>query len=153
MSDEIAPITLTILYEMMADLTRRIEGIKLILSEYPSSVRGALGVVMLLLPHLTSPTSLLWVPHIHNLTHIHAPFLIHYIGYIDITSILASGPSGHYNSSRADIWTSSSQYVFFIPTSSLTMHADTPSPTVPDLIDLEDHLWYYYGVFGVRFGA
>ena len=57
MSDEIAPITLTTLYEMMLDLTQRIERIKLILSEYPSSSRGAPGVVMLSLPHLTSPTS------------------------------------------------------------------------------------------------
>ena len=53
MSDEITPITLTALYEMMVDLTRRIE---LILSEYPLSSRGALGVVMFSLPHLVSPT-------------------------------------------------------------------------------------------------
>ena len=56
MSDEIAPITLTTLHEMMVDLTRRIERIELILSEYPLSSRGALGVVMLSLPHLASPT-------------------------------------------------------------------------------------------------
>ena len=43
MSDEIAPITLTTLYEMMVDLTRMIE---LILSEYPSSSRGDPRVVM-----------------------------------------------------------------------------------------------------------
>ena len=49
MSDEIAPITLTTLYEMMADLTRRIERIELIFSEYPSSSREAPGVVMPLL--------------------------------------------------------------------------------------------------------
>ena len=56
MSDEIAPITLitlTTLYEMMADLTQMIE---LILSEYPSSSRRAPKVVMPSLPHLTSPT-------------------------------------------------------------------------------------------------
>ena len=46
MLDEIAPITLTTLYEMMVDLTRRIERIELILSEYPSSSRGAPRVVM-----------------------------------------------------------------------------------------------------------
>ncbi|RVW15540.1 hypothetical protein CK203_077749 [Vitis vinifera] len=56
MSDEIAPITLTTLYEMMADLTRRVERIELILSEHPSSSRGAPGVAMPSLPHLTSPT-------------------------------------------------------------------------------------------------
>ena len=54
MSDEIAPITLTTLYEMMADLTRRIE---LISSKYPSSSREAPGVVMSSLPHLASLTS------------------------------------------------------------------------------------------------
>ena len=57
MSDEIAPITLTTLYEMMMDLTWRIERIELILSKYPSSSKGALRVVMLSLPHLASPTS------------------------------------------------------------------------------------------------
>ncbi|KAL6323732.1 hypothetical protein AAG906_002200 [Vitis piasezkii] len=56
MSDEIAPITLTTLYEMMVDLTRRVERIELILSEHPSSSRGAPGVAMPSLPHLTSPT-------------------------------------------------------------------------------------------------
>ncbi|KAJ9687631.1 hypothetical protein PVL29_016208 [Vitis rotundifolia] len=58
MSDEIAPITLTTLYEMMTDLTRRIERIELILSEYPSSSRGVLGVVRPSSPHLASPTSI-----------------------------------------------------------------------------------------------
>ncbi|RVW56179.1 hypothetical protein CK203_080810 [Vitis vinifera] len=53
MSDEIAPITLTTLYEMMVDLTRRVERIELILSEHPSSSRGAPGVAMSSLPHLT----------------------------------------------------------------------------------------------------
>ena len=48
------PITLTTLYEMMMDLTWRIE---LILSKYQSSSRGAPRVVMLSLPHLTSPAS------------------------------------------------------------------------------------------------
>ncbi|RVW99734.1 hypothetical protein CK203_029299 [Vitis vinifera] len=56
MSSEIAPITLTTLYEMM-DLTQMIERIKLILLEYPSSLRGAPGVVMPSLPHLISPAS------------------------------------------------------------------------------------------------
>uniref|UniRef100_F6H273 Uncharacterized protein n=1 Tax=Vitis vinifera TaxID=29760 RepID=F6H273_VITVI len=56
MSDEITPITLTALYEMMVDLTQRVERIELILSELPSSSRGAPGVAMSSLPHLTSPT-------------------------------------------------------------------------------------------------
>nr|CAN70565.1 hypothetical protein VITISV_035222 [Vitis vinifera] len=58
MSDEIVPITLTTLYEMMMDLTRRVERIELILSGHPSSSRGAPGVAMPSLPHLTSPTSI-----------------------------------------------------------------------------------------------
>nr|CAN65257.1 hypothetical protein VITISV_028825 [Vitis vinifera] len=56
MSDKIAPITLTTLYEMMVDLTRRVERIELILSKHPSSSRRAPGVAMPSLPHLTSPT-------------------------------------------------------------------------------------------------
>ena len=56
MSDEIAPITLTTLYEMMVHLTCRIERIELILSEYPLSSRGAPGVAMPSLPHWTSLT-------------------------------------------------------------------------------------------------
>ncbi|RVW95343.1 hypothetical protein CK203_034133 [Vitis vinifera] len=56
MSDEITPITLTALYEMMMDLTKRVERIELILSEYPSSSSGAPRVAMPSLPHLTSPT-------------------------------------------------------------------------------------------------
>ena len=56
MSNEIAPITLNTLYEMMMDLTQRIKRIKFIMSEYPSSSRGASGVVMSSLPHLSSPT-------------------------------------------------------------------------------------------------
>ncbi|RVW57116.1 hypothetical protein CK203_091682 [Vitis vinifera] len=56
MSNEIAPITLTTLYEMMTDLTRRVERIELILSGHPSSSRGAPGVAMPSLPHLTSST-------------------------------------------------------------------------------------------------
>ncbi|KAL6312064.1 hypothetical protein AAG906_027271 [Vitis piasezkii] len=35
----------------------QMRSIKLILLKYPSSLREALGVVMPLLPHLTSPTS------------------------------------------------------------------------------------------------
>ena len=54
MSDEIASITLTTLYEMMVDLTWRVE---LILSEYPLSLRRAPGVVMPSLPRLTSSAS------------------------------------------------------------------------------------------------
>ena len=57
MSDEIVPITLTTLYEMMVDLTRRVERIELILSEYPLSSRGAPRVARPSLLHLTSLTS------------------------------------------------------------------------------------------------
>ena len=57
MSDEIAPITLTTLYEMMVDLTQRVERIELILSEHPSSSRGAPGVAIPSLPRLTPSTS------------------------------------------------------------------------------------------------
>ena len=57
MSDEIVPITLTTLYEMMMDLTQRVERIEFILSEHPSSSRGAPEVAMPSLPHLTSPAS------------------------------------------------------------------------------------------------
>ena len=53
MSDKIAPITLTTLYKMMVDLTQRVERIELILSEHPSSSRGAPGVAMPSSPHLT----------------------------------------------------------------------------------------------------
>ena len=56
MSNEITPITLTTLYEMMMDLTQMIKRIEFILSEYPSSWRGALRVMMSSLPHLSSPT-------------------------------------------------------------------------------------------------
>ena len=67
------PITLTTLYEMMMDLTWRIE---LILSKYQSSSRGAPRVVMLSLPHLTSPASVTlgasqpW-PHPHSVLQQH----------------------------------------------------------------------------------
>ena len=57
MSDEISPITLTTLYEMMVDLTRRVERIELTLSEYPLSSRGAPGVARPSLLHLTSSAS------------------------------------------------------------------------------------------------
>ena len=57
MSDEITPMTLTALYEMMVDLTRRVERIELILSEHPSSSRGAPGVAIPSLPRLTPSTS------------------------------------------------------------------------------------------------
>ncbi|RVW62619.1 hypothetical protein CK203_059562 [Vitis vinifera] len=56
MSDEIAPITLTTLYEMMVGLTRRVERIELILSGHPSSSRGAPGAAMPSLPHMASST-------------------------------------------------------------------------------------------------
>ncbi|WJZ84240.1 hypothetical protein VitviT2T_003854 [Vitis vinifera] len=57
MSDEIASITLITLYEMMVDLTQRVERMELILSEHPSSSRGAPGVAMPSLPRLASLAS------------------------------------------------------------------------------------------------
>nr|CAN69223.1 hypothetical protein VITISV_039898 [Vitis vinifera] len=104
MSDEITPITLTALYEMMVDLTRRVERIELILSGHPSSSRGAsrssdafIATLDFIdtcyfgcLTSTTSPT--FSVP---------AAFLIHFTGYADTTSIPASGPSGRYSSSGA----------------------------------------------------
>ncbi|KAL6315007.1 hypothetical protein AAG906_030840 [Vitis piasezkii] len=171
MSDEIAPITLTTLYERMMDLTRRIERIELILLEYPSSSRGAPGVVIICyfgcLTSTTSPT--FSVP---------AAFLIHCVGYVDTTSIPAMGflaplaPRAHPDPMpshfQLDLYCTYRQLaghhidhctalqhaihdivdsgtfghpqsdMFFVPTSAQAMHADTPSPTVPDLIDLGD---------------
>ena len=104
MSDEIAPITLTTLHEMMVDLTRRIEMIELILSEYPSSSRGALGVAMPSLPHLISPISVtLGASHPRPRPHLvlqqHSSSIS--LATSTTTSIPASGPSGHYSSSGA----------------------------------------------------
>ncbi|RVW39371.1 hypothetical protein CK203_096144 [Vitis vinifera] len=132
MLDEIAPITLTTLYEMMVDLTRRVERIELILLEYPSSSRGAPGIAMPSLLDLTSPHLLLWVPRIHDLATLSVPaaFLIHFIGYVDTTSILGIVDSGTFGHPQSDM--------FPIPTSAQAMHADSPSPAVPDLIDLGD---------------
>ncbi|RVW54826.1 hypothetical protein CK203_071602 [Vitis vinifera] len=182
MSDEISPITLTTLYEMMTDLTRRIERIELILSECPSSSRGAPGVGIPSLPHLTpSMFATLGASHPRPRPHsvFPAAFLIHFIGYVGTTSIPASGPSDRYSSSGAispsstmsetlfrfertpeqighhtdrctalrhaiqDIVDSGTfghpqSDMFSIPTSAQAMHADAPSPAVPDLIDIGD---------------
>ncbi|RVW98870.1 hypothetical protein CK203_033829 [Vitis vinifera] len=101
MSDEITPITLTALYEMMVDLTRRVERIELILSGHPSSSRGAPGVAMPSLPHLTHRHLLLLVPHIHGLAHIQCsssiPHPFHWLRRHDLPP--SFGPSGRYNSS------------------------------------------------------
>ncbi|RVX12760.1 hypothetical protein CK203_009767 [Vitis vinifera] len=190
MSDEIAPITLTTLYEMMMDLTQRVERIELILSGHPSSSRGALGVAMPSLPHLTSPTpvtlgALHLRPHPHLVLQQHSSSIS--LATLATTSIPTSGPSGHYSSLgatspsstmalpdpvppqfRLDLYCMYHQSVghhtdrctalrhaiqdivdsgtfrhprsdmFPIPTSAQAMHADTPSPAVPDLIDLGD---------------
>nr|CAN80486.1 hypothetical protein VITISV_013886 [Vitis vinifera] len=209
MSDEIAPITLTTLYEMMVDLTRRVERIELILSEHPSSSRGAPGVAMPSLPHLTSPTpvtlgashprprphlvlqqhsssislatlarppsqlrgpSVVTVPH--ERFHPHRRCRRH---FSDLSAPQLRGPSvvtvpherftpiddsvGHHTDrctalrhAIQDIVDSGTfgdpqSDMFPIPTSAQAMHADAPSPAVPDLIDLGDWLmiglpWY-----------
>ncbi|RVW28300.1 hypothetical protein CK203_099934 [Vitis vinifera] len=154
MSDEIAPITLTTLYEMMVDLTQRVERIELTLSEYPSSSRGAPGVAMPSLPHLTSPTPVT-LGASHPRSHPHSVLQQHssFISLATLTrppsrlrgppamgflaplapralpdpDIVDSGTFGHPQSD-----------MFPIPTSAQAMHADAPSPAVPDLIDLGD---------------
>ncbi|RVW28282.1 hypothetical protein CK203_099932 [Vitis vinifera] len=186
MSDEIAPITLTTLYEMMVDLTQRVERIELTLSEYPSSSRGAPGVAMPSLPHLTSPTPVTLGAshprsHPHSVLQQHSSFISlatltrppsrlrgpPAMGFLAplapralpdpvppqfrldlycmyhqsvghhtdrctalrhaIQDIVDSGTFGHPQSD-----------MFPIPTSAQAMHADAPSPAVPDLIDLGD---------------
>ncbi|RVW40282.1 hypothetical protein CK203_082771 [Vitis vinifera] len=187
MSDEITPITLTTLYEMMVDLTRRVERIELILSEHPSSSRGAPGVAMPSLPHLTS--SMFYFGCLTSTASptfsVPAAFLIHFTGYADTTSApvgalryTAMGflaplapralPDPVPPQFRLDLYCMYHQSVghhtdrctalrhaiqdivdsgtfghpqsdmFPIPTSAQAMHADAPSPAVPDLIDLGD---------------
>ncbi|RVX16866.1 hypothetical protein CK203_003350 [Vitis vinifera] len=102
MSDEIAPITLTTLYEMMVDLTRRVERIELILSEHPSSSRGAPGssdafiatldfIDTCYFGCLASTTSPAFITP--------TTFLIHFIGYVGTTSAPVSRPSSYHSSS------------------------------------------------------
>ncbi|RVW24077.1 hypothetical protein CK203_091357 [Vitis vinifera] len=179
MSDEIAPITLTTLYEMMVDLTRRVEGLSLFV-KHPSSSRGAPGVAMPSLPHLTpSMFATLGASHPRP-HHIQCSSSIphHFIGYVDTTSIPAMGflaplapralPDPVPPQFRLDLYCTYHQSVghhtdrctalrhaiqdivdsgtfghpqsdmFPIPTSAQAMHADAPSPAVPDLIDLGD---------------
>ncbi|RVW41595.1 hypothetical protein CK203_068131 [Vitis vinifera] len=181
MSDEIAPITLTTLYEMMMDLTRRVERIELILSGHPSSSRGAPGVAMPSLPHLTSstPATLGCLTSTVSPTFsVPAAFLIHFTGYADTTSAPAMGflaplapralPDPVPPQFRLDLYCAYHQSVghhtdrctalrhaiqdivdsgtfghprsdmSLISTPAQAMHADAPSPTVPDLIDLGD---------------
>ncbi|KAL6329569.1 hypothetical protein AAG906_022146 [Vitis piasezkii] len=208
MSDEITPITLTALYEMMVDLTRRVERIEFILSEHPSSSRGAPGVAMPSFPHLTPsmfatlgashprprphsvfqqrsssislatptrPPSRLQGPSVIAVPQerLHPPHpsrvfeTFQAMGFLAplapralpdpvppqfrldlycmyhqsvghhtdrctalrhaIQDIVDSGMFGHLQSD-----------MFPIPTSAQAMHADAPSPAVPDLIDLGD---------------
>ncbi|RVW83603.1 hypothetical protein CK203_039336 [Vitis vinifera] len=99
MSDEITPITITALYEMMVDLTWRVERIELILSEHPSSSRGAPGVAMPSLSHLTSPT-----PVTLGASHPRPPPLQQHSSSISLATLARpppqfSGPSGRYSSS------------------------------------------------------
>ncbi|RVW80635.1 hypothetical protein CK203_044314 [Vitis vinifera] len=144
MSDEIAPITLTALYEMMVDLTRKVERIELILSGHPSSSRGAPGVAMPSLPHLTSATpATLGASHPRSSPTFNVPaaFLIHFTGYADTTSSQFRGPPvvtvpqdrfpphrrcrRHFSDLSA-------------PLSSSGHACRRPFPAVPDLIDLGD---------------
>ncbi|RVW27297.1 hypothetical protein CK203_107307 [Vitis vinifera] len=94
MSDEIAPITLTILYEMMMDLTRRVERIELFcrsIHRHREELRSSDAFIatfdfidICYFGYLTSTTSPTFsVP---------TAFLIHFIGYVDTTSIPVSGP-------------------------------------------------------------
>ncbi|RVW25119.1 hypothetical protein CK203_117005 [Vitis vinifera] len=152
MSDEITPITLTALYEMMVDLTRRVERIELILSGHPSSSRGAPGVAMPSLPHLTSSTPAT-LGASHPRSRPHSVFQQHSssislatptrpppqfrgppvvtvlrIDFLPIDDdIVDSGTFGHPQSDMS-----------LISTPAQAMHADAPSPAVPDLIDLGD---------------
>ncbi|RVW50274.1 hypothetical protein CK203_081174 [Vitis vinifera] len=69
---------------------------------HPSSSRGASGVAMPSLPHLTSSTpATLGASHPRSRPHsvFQAAFLIHFTGYADTTSAPVSGPSGRYSSS------------------------------------------------------
>ncbi|RVW76159.1 hypothetical protein CK203_044289 [Vitis vinifera] len=87
---------------MMVDLTRRVERIELILSGHPSSSRGAPGVAMPSLPHLTSSTPCYFgclTSTVSPTFNVPAAFLIHFTGYADTTSAPVSGPSGRYSSS------------------------------------------------------
>ncbi|RVW18269.1 hypothetical protein CK203_114410 [Vitis vinifera] len=153
MSDEITPITLTALYEMMVDLTRRVERIELILSGHPSSSRGAPGVAMPSLPHLTSSTPAT-LGASHPRSRPHSVFQQHFssisLAYADTTSAPAMGflaplapralpdpvpPQtllilGRFGHPQSDM--------SLISTPAQAMHADAPSPAVPDLIDLGD---------------
>ncbi|RVX15489.1 hypothetical protein CK203_009240 [Vitis vinifera] len=217
MSDEITPITLTTLYEMMVDLTRRVERIELILSEHPSSSRGAPGVAMPSLPHLTSSTPVTLGASIHvsptfmfqqhsssislatrhDLRPSFGPSVIQFLR-IDFPSSTMSETLFRFERTpeqvfetlqamgflaplapralpdpvppqfRLDLYCAYHQSVghhtdrctalrhaiqdivdsgtfghpqsdmFPIPTSAQAMHADAPSPAVPDLIDLGD---------------
>ncbi|RVW49357.1 hypothetical protein CK203_092671 [Vitis vinifera] len=182
MSDEITPITLTALYEMMVDLTRRVERIELILSGHPSSSRGAPGVAMPSLPHLISSTpATLGASHPRSRPHL--VFQQHSSSISLATPTRPPpqfrGPSGRYSSSGSisshrrcrrhffrfertpeqighhtdrctalrhaiqDIVDSGTfghpqSDMSLISTPAQAMHADTPSPAVPDLIDLGD---------------
>ena len=217
MSDEIVPITLTTLYEMMVDLTRRVERIELILLEYPSSSRGAPGIAMPSLLDLTSPASVTLGtshprPHPHSVLQQHSssislatstrppsrlrgPPVItvpqerlhprrrcrrHFsdlstplsrvfetfqaMGFLAPRALPDPVPSqfrldlyctyrqsaGHHTDrctalrhAIQDIVDSGTfghpqSDMFPIPTSAQAMHADSPSPAVPDLIDLGD---------------
>ncbi|KAL6316710.1 hypothetical protein AAG906_019641 [Vitis piasezkii] len=175
MSDEIAPITLTTLYEMMVDLTRRVERIELILSEYPSSSRGAPGVGIPSLPHLTSSTSVTLGashprprPHSERLhprrrcrrhfSDLSTPLsrvfetfqAMGFLAPLAPRALPDPVPSQHHTDrclcSRhaiQDIVDSGTfghplSDMFPIPTSAQAMHADSPSPAIPDLIDLGD---------------
>ncbi|RVW17728.1 hypothetical protein CK203_071827 [Vitis vinifera] len=145
-------------------LQLRVERIELILSEHPSSSRGAPGVAMPSLPHLTSSTPVTLGashprprPHLVLQQHsssislatlarppsqLRGPPAMGFLAplapralpdpvppqfRLDLYDIVDSGTFGHPQSD-----------MFPIPTSAQAMHADAPSPAVPDLIDLGD---------------
>ncbi|RVW39437.1 hypothetical protein CK203_106564 [Vitis vinifera] len=115
MSDEIAPITLTTLYEMMVDLTRRVERIELILSEHPSA-----------LPDPVPPQFRLDLYCMYHQSVGHHTDRCTTLRHA-IQDIVDSGTFGH------------PQFDMFpIPISAQALHADAHSPAVPDLIDLGD---------------
>ncbi|RVW98111.1 hypothetical protein CK203_031945 [Vitis vinifera] len=119
---------------VMIQSTLRLDSFKdeLILLEYPSSSRGAPGIAMPSLLDLTSPASVT-LGASHPRPRPHSVFQQHSLSISLATStrlhpdIVDSGTFGHPQSD-----------MFPIPTSAQAMHADSPSPAVPDLIDLGD---------------
>ncbi|KAL6349968.1 hypothetical protein AAG906_002075 [Vitis piasezkii] len=180
MSDEIAPITLTTLYEMMVDLTRRVERIELILSSIHQiphpfhwlrrhDFHPACGPPVVTVPQERFPPHRRCRRHFSDLG---AP-LSRVLERFQAMGFLAplaprALPDPVPSQFRLDLYCAYHQSVghhtdrctalrhaiqdivdsrafghpqstmFPIPTSAQAMHADAPSPAVPDLIDLGD---------------